>query len=80
MLALNAYLVDQGKLDGGVPTSILTGADITPTDLSQASNVRSNFMDIAKGMMEMQYNAHNYSGYAIYRKMLGVYESFMERK
>ncbi len=80
MLALNAYLVDQGKLDRSVPTSILTGADITPTDLAKASNFRSNFLDIAKEMMEMQYKAHNYSGYAIYSKMLGVYESFMERK
>ena len=80
MLALNAYLVDQGKLDGGVPTSILTGTDITPTDLAKASNLRSNFLDIARDMMEMQYKAHNYSGYAIYSKMLGVYESFMGRK
>ena len=79
MLALNAYLAEQGKLDAGVPSSILTGADVTPTDLERASNVRTNFLDIAKEMMEMQYRAHNYSGYALYRKYLGVYSAFMQQ-
>ena len=71
-------MVDQGKMGGNVYARDLFGADISPTDLSQVLTVKKNYYDIAKEMMEMQYNAHNYSGYALYRKLPGAYSSFMK--
>lgn len=78
MLALNAYLVDQGKLDNSVyATSIMQGSSVSDVDLSSASNLKKNFLDVAKEMMEMQYKVHNFAMYAEYRKIFGVYNSFM---
>ena len=78
IFALRTWLVDQGKMDSNVYARDLFGADISPTDLSQALTVKKNYYDIAKEMMEMQYNAHNYSGYALYRGLLGAYDLFMK--
>ena len=78
MLALNAYLVEEGKLDNSVYTSsVLSGTSISEVDLLTASNLKKNFLDNVKQVMEMQYNAHNIAGYAQCRKILGVYNSFM---
>lgn len=78
MLALNAYLVEKGKLDNSVYTSsVLSGTSISKVDLLSASNLKKNFLDNVKQVMEMQYNAHNIAGYTQCSKILGVYNSFM---
>jgi hypothetical protein len=78
MLALNAYLVEIGKLDSSVYTSsVLAGTSVSKVDLSSASNFKKNFLNNIKEMMIMQYNAHNLDGYAQCRNILGVYNLFM---
>ena len=81
MLALNAYLVKEGKLDNNVfSSSVLSGPDLSDTDAPSAMNLKKNFLSNVKEMMEMQYNAHNLAGYAQYRKIWDVYNLFMGRK
>ncbi len=81
MLALNAYLVKEGKLDGNVySSSVLSGADLSDADVSRVMNLKKNFFSNVKEMMEMQYNAHNFAGYAQYKKIWDVYDMFMSRK
>jgi hypothetical protein len=78
MLALNAYLVEIGKLDSSVYTSsVLSGTSVSKVDLSSASNLKNNFLNNLNDVMIMQYNAHNLDGYAQCRNILGVYNSFM---
>lgn len=81
MLALNAYLIKEGKLDGNVySSSVLSGADLSDADVSSVMNLKKNFFSNVKEMMEMQYNAHNFAGYAQYKKIWDVYDLFMSRK
>ena len=81
MLALNAYLVKEGKLDNNVySSSVLSGANLSNADVSGVMNLKKNFFSNVKEMMEMQYNAHNLAGYAQYKKLWGVYDLFMSRK
>ncbi|MBU5477944.1 hypothetical protein KQI69_01865 [Eubacterium sp. MSJ-13] len=79
MLALNAYLVEKGKLDDSVYTSsVLSGTNLAKVDLSSASNIKKNFFDNIKQVMEMQYNANNLLGYIECGKVLNAYNSFMD--
>lgn len=72
MLALNSYLVDEGKLDNDVyKTGMFTDSSVSDT--------KKNFADIIKELMDMQYNANNLSGYAKYNKILSAYD-FLEKK
>ncbi len=81
MLALNAYLVREGKLDNSVYSSgVLSGAGLSNADTLSVMNLKQNFFINVKEMMEMQYNAHNLAGYAKYRKLYDVYDLFMRMK
>lgn len=72
MFALNAYLVDEGKLDHDVyKTGMFSDYGVSET--------KKNFADIIKDLMEMQYSANNLSGYAKYNKILSAYD-FLEKK
>lgn len=81
MLALNAYLVETGKLDDDVYTSsVLSGTSLSKVNLESASNIKKNFFDNLNELMKMQYDAHNFASYAQCNKILGVYNSFMEKQ
>ena len=72
MLALNSYLVDEGRLDNDVyKTGMFTDSSITDT--------KKNFSDIIKELMDMQYKANNHSGYAKYNKILSAYDFLGEK-
>lgn len=67
IFALNAFLVEQGKLDNSVyQTSILS---------PNHSTAPKNFLSIVNEQMLMQKDANNFGGYAKYRQILDVYES-----
>lgn len=81
MLALNAYLVKEGKLDNSVySSSVLSGANLSNANVTSVMNLKKNFFSNVKEMMEMQYNAHNYAGYVQYKKVWDTYNLFMDRK
>ena len=81
MLALNAYLVKEGKLDNNVySSSVLSGSNLSNANVTSVMNLKKNFFSNVKEMMEMQYNAHNYAGYVQYKKMWDIYTLFMDRK
>lgn len=72
MLAFNAYMVDQGKMDNSVyRTSFLQDESITGT--------RRNYLEIAKRLMEMQYNAGNVAGYVKYNKIYTTYSQLLKK-
>ena len=68
MMALNAYLIDEGKLEDDPCISGIFS-------YTGVSDVRKDFVDIAKELMIMQYRANNLEGYTAYNKLLSVYES-----
>ena len=66
MFALNSYLVNEGKLNDDVyNTGMFTDSGVSDT--------KKNFTDILKNLMDMQYKAHNISGYAKYNTILSAY-------
>lgn len=72
MFALNAYLVDEGKLKNN---DIYTAGIYTETGLS---DIKKNFAVMIKELMEMQYNTNNLSGFAKYNRILSAYD-FLEK-
>lgn len=72
MLALHSYLVDSGKTDVNIAhIGIIQGTSL--------SGEKMDYMAAFKEMMMTQYNAHNLQGYAKYKDMLGVYDTFMAK-
>jgi hypothetical protein len=74
ILALNAYLVEQGKLDNTVYQTSILGFPGKNTGYNHFTE-RRNFISTVSELMLMQKNAHNMSGYAKYGKILDVYSS-----
>lgn len=72
MLALNSYLVDEGKLSNDVyRTGMYTDSSV--------SDAKKNFAAIIKELMDMQYSANNLSGYTKYNRILSAYDDFLEK-
>lgn len=77
MFALHTYLVTEGKVDVDISrTGILEGSCVS----TSISDERADYMSITKEMLMMQYNAHNFKGYAELAKVLASYNAFLDGK
>ena len=77
--ALAAYLVDEKKLDSISALRIGAGAEKGTESFSTAFAEKKNFYAIAEEMMKMQYECHNFAGYASYQKILSAFDAFMDK-
>ena len=77
MSALTAYLVEGKKLDSVSALGVGAGAAKGTANVSNVSTGKKNFYALTEEMMKMQYHFHNFAGYALYKKILSVYDVFM---
>ena len=77
--ALAAYLVDEKKLDSMSALKMGAGAEKGTESFSTAFAEKKNYYAIAEEMMKMQYDCHNFAGYASYRKILSAFDAFMDK-
>lgn len=75
--ALTAYLVDEKKLDSASAMRVGAGAGMGTDTFSGATMAKRNYYALAEEMMQMQYQCHNYAGYASYQKIAGAFAMFM---
>ena len=79
MSALLAYLVDEKQLNSIDTLGVGAGASISTDTVSSVATKKKNFYDLTEEMMKMQYNCHNYVGYASYKKVLNAFDVLMNR-
>ena len=74
MLALNAHLVEQGKIDDIYTSSVLVGTDTSSVSLEQ-SDIKRDFIASTRELMNMQKRAGNMEFYYKLEKILELYNT-----
>lgn len=74
MLALNAHLVEQGKIADIYTSSVLIGIDTSSVSLEQ-SDIKRDFIASTRELMDMQKRAKNIELYYKLEKILALYNT-----